>query len=180
MYHGLTVCFAGSRHGSVAEKTAGTLIAGFDSRGFCFLVGCADGVDCSFRHALARSKWSTRTTVHCAFRSCVASVAKTGLQAICRISGAPSAAAALHRRTVTMVLSCTHLVLFPDDPATGTWGKGSSLAFNTAVQQHKRVFVVTSIPPHGNHHACVYKTTLFKTVSGYWVVPIEQEHRHAA
>jgi hypothetical protein len=71
-----------------------------------------------------------------------------------------------------MVSECSLLVLFPDDPSTGTWGKGSQLAFNTAVQQHKPVFVVTGIRPVETAQIYVVPASLFGVVSGYWVVPL--------
>ena len=88
------------------------------------------------------------------------------------VPDAPSAAAALHRRTVAMISESSFLVLFADDPATGSWGKGSRLAFNTAIQQHKSVFVVTAIPPLDTEQLRVTTGSLFGVVSGYWVAPL--------
>ncbi len=73
-----------------------------------------------------------------------------------------------------------YLVLFPDNPRTGAWGRGSSLAFRTATQQHKRVFVVTGIPPVGTRHTRVIPALLFAVVSGYLVVPANAAVTHAA
>ena len=172
----LAVAFAGSRHGAVQDAAA--LVCALASRGASFLVGCAPGVDGSFRQALV--PFASCTTVHCAFPVRARNISQTGLKAVCKVGNAPSPAAALHRRTVGMVADCTHLVLYPDDPKTGTWGRGSSLAFRTAVQQHKRVFVVTTIPPLTNRHTRVTPASLCGIVSGYLVVPASKEATHAA
>ena len=74
-----------------------------------------------------------------------------------------------------MVSDCTHLLLFPNDSATGAWGRGSRLAFNTAVRQHKRVFVVTATPPRATGSTRVSAASLFGGVAGYWVVPVDKE-----
>ena len=170
------VGFAGSRHGSVSG--AQSLVSVLASRGASFLVGCAPGVDQSFREALV--PYASRTTVHCAFPSRVRNVEQAGLYAVCKTGNAPSTAAALHRRTVGMVADCTHLVIYPDDPTTGAWGRGSRLAFRTAVQFHKRVFVVTAIPPLANRYTRVSHTSLFGVVQGYLVEPVASELLHVA
>ena len=95
---------------------------------------------------------------------------------MCLVADAPSIVAALHRRTVAMVSACSLLVLVPDDPTTGSWGRGSQLAFNTAVQQRIPVFVVTAIPPLGSRNYAVQKGSLFGIVSGYQVVTKETVH----
>ena len=174
--HSGVVCFAGSRYGSVPEATV--LVSLLTSNGVSFLVGCATGVDRSFRQALV--PYASRTTVHCAFPARARQIAQSGLAAVCSVGNAPPPAAALHRRTVGMVSDCTSLVLFPDNPCTGTWGRGSSLAFRTAVQQHKRVFVVTAIPPLAKRDTRVVPASLCGIVSGYLVVPAKKEVPHAA
>ena len=178
-----TVCFAGSRHGKIGEEVCGALINSFHKLGFKFVVGCAPGVDQCFRKVLSELIPARRWTVHCAFPSRTQAFKNEGLPAIYSVSDAPSAAAALHRRTVTMVSEGSFLVLFPDDPARSTWGKGSRLAFNTAVQQHKPVFVVTDIPPLSTKQLRVTAGSLFGVVSGYWVaplgVPVREETVHA-
>ena len=166
------VCFAGSRNGTVQKNVSGGLVSSFTGLGYRFLVGCAPGIDRCFRTSLAASPAAARrSTVHCAFPSRLRPVRQEGLRAVCLVSGAPSAATALHRRTVTMVSQCSLLVLFPDNPATGAWGRGSRLAFNTAVQQHKPVFVVTAIPPLATGQFRVTAVSLFGVVSGFWVLP---------
>ena len=172
---GTVVGFAGSRYGTVAQNTCHQLLSSFSRRGFSFLVGCAPGIDESFRTALAGSESRSRSTVHCAFPSRKHAVDRAGLKAVCTVSGAPSAAAALHRRTVSMVSRCTHLVLFPDNPKTGAWGKGSRLAFKTAVKSNIPVFVHTATPPPATTQYHVTPASLFNVLSGYWVVPVGKE-----
>jgi hypothetical protein len=169
------VCFAGSRYGSVPEAAA--LISALAPQGTSFLVGCAAGIDRSFRQALLT--YASRTTVHCAFPVLARQFAQSGLMAVCTVINAPSPAAALHRRTVNMVSDCTSLVLFPDNPRTGTWGRGSTLIFRTAMQQHKRIFVVTAIPPIAKRRTRVVPASLCGVVSGYLVVPANTEAPHA-
>lgn len=177
------VCFAGSRCGKVRKKVCNTLIQSYQKLGFRFLVGCAPGADQCFRQALSDLIPTERWTVHCAFPSRAQAFRQEGSPATCTVSNAPSAAAALHRRTVTMVSESSILVLLPDDPVTGTWGKGSRLAFNTAVQQHKPVFVVTAIPPLNTKQLKVTAGSLFGVISGYWIaplgVPVREEAVHA-
>ena len=176
-------CFAGSRRGKVNKKVRTALIQSLQRLGFRFLVGCAPGVDQCFRQTLSDIVPSERWTVHCAFPSRAQSIRQEGAPATYTVCNAPTPAAALHRRTVTMVSECSLLVLLPDDPSTGAWGKGSRLAFNTAVQQHKPVFIVTAIPPLNTKQLKVIPGSLFSVVSGYWVaplgVPVREEAVHA-
>ncbi|MCK4798525.1 MAG: hypothetical protein KAT05_14180, partial [Spirochaetes bacterium] len=55
--------FAGSRYLSVNNQTSSDLINAFGSIGFSFLIGCATGVDESFRKALSCSDYKDRTIV---------------------------------------------------------------------------------------------------------------------
>ena len=166
------VCFAGSRRGKVDENVCGALVQSFQNLGFRFLVGCAPGVDRCFRRALSNLMPTDRWAVHCAFPSRAQQFLNAGTHAICTEGNAPSAGAALHRRTVAMISESSFLVMFPDDPVTGSWGKGSRLAFNTAIQQHIPVFVVTAIPPLGTKQLRVTAGSLLGVVSGYWVAPL--------
>ena len=170
------VGFAGSRHGTVKQSVCKALVSAFVEPGLHFLVGCAPGIDHCFRTALTASSVASQGTVHCAFPSRLSAVKQEGLYGVCLVADAPSSAAALHRRTVTMVSECSFLILFPDDPTTGSWGKGSQLAFHTAVQQHISVFVVTAIPPLNSQKYGVEKGSLFDIVSGYQVVSKEAVH----
>lgn len=171
------VGFGGSRHGYVQE--ADMLVAALAQRQVSFVVGCASGVDFSFREALVA--FASRTTIYCAFPAQEAKFTAHGFSEFCTIACAVSPAAALHRRTVNMVWACTHLVLFPDNPRTGAWGRGSRLAFNTAIERRKRIFVATSkpLPFVGNGSIRVSCTSLFGVVSGYLVEPVAREVAHA-
>ena len=110
--NGGVVGFAGSRHGSVQKATA--LVSALSSQGVSFLVGCAPGVDHSFRQALVAYPFCT--TVHCAFPARARQIAQSGFKAVCRVGNTPSAAAALHRRTVGMVADCTLSGALPRQP----------------------------------------------------------------
>jgi hypothetical protein len=165
------VGFAGSRRGRIVEGVCTALVAALSRLGFQVVVGCANGIDCCLRNAVAGTALASRSTVHCAFPSRVREAEALGLAAVCRVAGISSAAAALHWRTVLMVRECSLLVLFPDDPTTGIWGKGSRLAFNTAVQDHIPVFVVTTIPPLGTRQLRVKEGSLFGVIDGHWVIP---------
>ena len=132
--------FAGSRHGSVSQETAHALISGFTSQNFSFLVGCAPGVDQSFRKALAAAQPPVHCTVHGAFPFRVRAVKKERLLA----------------------------------------GRSSCLAFKTAVQQRKKIFVITAIPPLSTRRTRVSRVSLFGVLSGYLVEPAAKEVTHAA
>ena len=120
-----TIGFAGSRHGTVKQTVSNAIVSAFTEFGSRFLVGCAPGIDRCFRQSLAAASIASRCTVYCVFPSRLRSVRQEGLHGVCLVAGAPSTAAALHRRTVAMVSACSLLVLLPDDPTTGSWGKGS-------------------------------------------------------
>jgi hypothetical protein len=70
-----------------------------------------------------------------------------------------------------MVKRAEFVVLFPDDPLTGHWGRGSTLAFRAATEQLKPVFVVSSTPPPRSPIYRVVPTRLFDVANGYWAVP---------
>lgn len=175
-----TVCFAGSRRGRVGKDVSGLLVRSFSSLGFNFCVGCARGVDGCFRKVLTELVSAGRWTVHCATQAHAQALRQKNLRAVCTVIRAPSIASALHRRTVGMVLKSSLLVLFPDDPSADSWGKGSRLAFDTAVKLHKPVFVVTAISPMETERTRVVASSLFGVVSGYWVVPHDIPVREGA
>jgi hypothetical protein len=163
---------AGSRNGMIdpqeAERVAGALAAA----GFSFLVGCATGVDACFRLILAeRAQWSESTFVACAFADRVPASVSRGLFASVVVPEGLSRAAALRRRTLWMVKRAEFVVLFPDDPLTGRWGRGSTLAFRAATEQLKPVFVVSSTAPRRSPVYRVAAARLFDVVDGWWAVP---------
>ena len=163
---------AGSRNGmidpEVAERVAGALA----KAGFSFLVGCATGVDACFRLTLAdRPGWSESTFVACAFADRVPASVSRGLFASVVVPEGLSRAAALRRRTLWMVKRAELVVLFPDDPLTGRWGRGSTLAFRAATEQLKPVFVVSSTAPPRSPVYRVVPASLFDVTDGWWAVP---------
>ena len=116
------VLAAGSRHGRVPEGVCSHLVESFCSQGVGFLVGCAPGVDNSFRLALSRSRYVDFAFVACAFPN--RAKKSYGLFASVVVPPGLSPAASLARRTLWMVKRCSMLLLFPDNPHTGTWGRG--------------------------------------------------------
>ena len=95
----------------------------------------------------------------------------SGLLGIPVVPPGLSPAAALHRRTVWMVRRSGLVVLFPADPVFGRWGKGSTLAFNTAVYNLKPVFVSAPSAPRRSPLYRIFPASLFGIVSGFWVIP---------
>jgi len=63
------------------------------------------------------------------------------------------------------------LVLFPADPVFGHWGKGSTLAFRTAVYNLKPVFVSAPTAPRPSPLYRIFPANLLGIVPGFWVVP---------
>ena len=169
-----SVAFAGSRHGSVDPQVAGPLVGSLSSIGFSFFVGCAPGIDACFRDALSRHE-SAKTIVACAFETRERKLSSHRLCALTVVPDGLTPAAALHRRTVWMVRRASVLVLFPIDPHTGRWGKGSTLAFNTALYNLKPVFVVSNERPDPIPSFLVVAASLCDVVSGYWVLPYPEQ-----
>ncbi len=166
----LGVLFAGSRHGEVPQAVCQALIQGLGRDGFSFWVGCASGVDRSFRKALCESGYADRVFVGCAFHRRVRSLSNYGLFASVVVPKGLSPKAALRRRTLWLVKRSCLVVLFPTDPTTGQWGRGSRLVFRAALDQLKPVFVICSSLPKSSDHYRVIGSCLYG-VEGYWVVP---------
>ncbi len=163
---------AGSRNGFVEPEEAERIVTALSDAGFSFLVGCATGVDACFRLTLAeRAEDQERTFVACAFANRVCASESRGLFASVVVPEGLSPAAALRRRTLWMVKRCEMLVLFPDDPMSGRWGGGSTLAFRAASEQLKPVFVVSRKRPPAAPHYRLIASRLFDVVDGYWAVP---------
>ena len=78
--------------------------------------------------------------------------------------------AALRRRTLWLVKRSCLVVLVPEDPTTGQWGRGSRLVFRAALDQLKPVFVICSSSPKEAEHYRVVHSCLYG-VKGFWVVP---------
>ena len=166
------VLFAGSRHGTVPPETASRLVDRLTGAGFGFLVGCAPGIDASFRQAVSSNEQARETSfIACAFDNRVGQNEEAGLTAAVVVPDGLSAAAALRRRTLWMVKRSVLLILFPDDPPTGHWGKGSRLAFQAALFQLKPVFVVTAKRPADSPHHRIIADSFYGVTDGYWAVP---------
>ena len=164
--------FAGSRNGYVDPELAERLVAAVAENGFSFLVGCATGVDACFRLTLAeRAQWSESTFVACAFADRLRSSESRGLFASVVVPEGLSPGAALRRRTLWMVKRAELVVLFPNDPLTGRWGRSSTLAFRAATEQLKPVFVVSSTAPPRSPVYQVAAASLFDVADGWWAVP---------
>ena len=162
------VLLAGSRSGSLPEALCREVVRRLSSDGFGFLVGCATGVDLSFRVALAREQLAGKTVVACASRERLSQ--SCGLPASVVVPEGLSMAAALHRRTVWMVTNCRMVVLFPKG-RDGSWGPGSRLVLRTAVDQGRPVFVASGMEPRGAAPAVLVPGSLYGLVRGWWVVP---------
>ena len=169
-----SAAFAGSRRGSVDPPTANRLVGSLSSLGFSFLVGCAPGVDSCFRGALVRNR-SAKGLIACAFSNRQRRFDSPQIPALTVVPAGLSPAAALHRRTVWLVRRASLLVLFPLDPLTGAWGKGSNLAFTTALYNLKPVFVVADSPPDPVPSYLIAEGALCDLVPGYWVLPYPEE-----
>jgi len=165
------VMLAGSRNRQIPQSICTRLLSSFTWHGFSFFVGCAQGVDQCFRQAITGSPYKEHTLVACAFEQRVEFSYSRGLIATKVVPDNLPPKAALHRRTVWMAKRCAMLLLFPENPTTGKWGKGSTLAFETAIYTNKPVFVAEARPPKESNHYCVLPSRLFATVNGYWVIP---------
>ncbi len=169
---GRAVLLAGSRHGIVAPQTAAGLVERLCKSGFGLLIGCAPGIDECFRNAVSRNEDVRETSfIACAFAGRIGQSEAAGLTAGVVVPDGLSAAASLRRRTLWMVKRSVLLILFPDDPETGHWGKGSRLAFNAALFQLKPVFVVTAKRPADSPHHRIIADSFFGVMGGYWAVP---------
>lgn len=166
----LGVLLAGSRNRQVPQAVCQGLVSGLARDGFSFLVGCAPGVDRCFRKALAEYPYADRVFVGCAFPNRINALSNYGLLASVVVPRGLSAKAALRSRTLWLVNRACLVALFPDDPTTGQWGRGSHLVFRTALDQLKPVFVVSAREPQVSVHYRLLHSCLYG-VKGFWVAP---------
>ena len=159
------VLFAGSRNITISRQICNGLIYQLGKLGFCFLTGCAKGVDESFRLALAESDFKDTSIVACAFKERAESL--KGVYPLYVVPNGLPPRVALAKRTLWMTSRCSLLILFPSDPT----GRGSALAFKSAIYNNKPVFVVTPTRPAKSDLYSVYPSSLFGVVDGYWCVP---------
>jgi hypothetical protein len=159
------VLFAGSRNLFIPRQICNDLIYQFGRLGFAFLTGCAKGVDESFRHALAESDFKDTSIVACAFKDRAERL--KGVYPLYVVPDGLHPKAALAKRTLWMTSRCSLLILFPSNPI----GRGSALAFKSAIYNNKPVFVITSTRPEESDLYSVYPSSLFGVVEGFWCVP---------
>ena len=169
--HAQSIMLAGSRNLHLPPTLCHNLVSKLHAIGFHFFVGCAPGVDRSFRKALSYAPFNKNTFVACAFYSRMKQENTFGLYSSVVVPDKIPPAAALARRTVWMARRSQFLILFPDNPKTETWGKGSTLAFKTATLNLKPVFVVSESAPPPSPLYNIFYTSLFDVVHGCWVVP---------
>jgi len=165
------VLFAGSRNTLVSQTIASGLVSSFARLGFSFFVGCARGIDQCFRKALAGSAYAEKTFIACAYIRRIQRNIDMGLFATCVVPYGIPPKAALVRRTLWMVKRASLVVLFPDNPETEQWGKGSTIVFNSTILQLKPLFVVTKHKPEEKDIYRVLPTCFQGLVNGYWVIP---------
>ena len=168
---GRAAAFASSRYADVPENISRPVIHCLHTYQFTFMTGCAAGVDKSFRQVLTSPPYAKDSLIACAFDSRAHQFSTQELLAVTVVPVGLSPAAALHRRTVWMVRRSSVLVVFPENPNNGRWGRGSSLAFRTAVYNLKPVFVAAKSPPSSSPLYRITAASLFGIVSGFWVVP---------
>jgi len=164
------VLLAGNRNRELSQEVCRGLVEGLGSQGFAFLVGCAPGVDRSFRQALSASRYAESTLVACAFRSRVRALSGYGLVSCWVVPAGFSPKAALRRRTLWLVKRACLALLFPEDPCTEQWGPGSRLVYRACLDQLKPLFVASTEAPRSTEHVRVAGSALYG-VSGFWVVP---------
>ena len=165
-----SVMLAGSRNLELSRDFCRRVANELHARGFGFFVGCAPGVDESFRKVLSFEPFKNRALVACAFPNRTKPKYTYGLDAFVVVPEKIPVYAALARRTVWMARRCQFLVLFPDNPKSGQWGKGSRLAFNTATLNLKPVFVFSKHRPPGSAVYNIFTSSFFGIIPGYWVV----------
>ena len=164
------VLLAGSRHVELPRSVCLVLAGGLANSGFGFLVGCAPGVDRSFRKVLSEKGHADRTLVACAFKGRLRAAFDRGLTACLTAPEGLSPKAALRRRTLWLVKRCSFAVLFPERPFSKEWGPGSRLVYRSCLDQLKPVFVASSLSPPDSEHYHVARSCLYG-LEGCWVVP---------
>lgn len=170
------VLFAGSRYTSIPHQICSDLIKAFGSLGFSFITGCASGVDASFRMAMQDSSFRHLSLVACAFRDRQERI--NFIHSLFVVPDNLPPKVALARRTLWMTSHCNLLVLFPFGYAQGKpsnpMGKGSILAFKSAIYNNKPVFVVSDVIPDDSNLYTIHKSNLFGVVQGFWCLPIKK------
>ncbi len=157
---------AGSRYLTIPQATSSDLIKMFGSLGFCFTTGCAGGVDESFRLALTKSDYKDLIIVACGFKQ--RALLLRGLYTLYVVPQGLALKVALAKRILWMTSRCSMLILFPSDPI----GKGSALAFKSAICNNKPVFIVSKVKlKDSDLYSCI-PSNIFGIVEGFWCVPL--------
>jgi len=164
------VMFAGSRCGFVPKKITETLVSALAKEGFTFLVGCAKGIDYSFRLALSKCNMHKRSFVACAFVGRADIRNSLGLPAYLAVPEFMTPKAALHMRTVYLVDKTAIAIVFPDNPHTNIWGRGSKLVIRECIKKGKPVFVVSNKILEESQEYKILPSTLYGTITGYWIL----------
>jgi hypothetical protein len=159
------VLFAGSRHLTVSYQVCSDLIKALRLQGFGFMTGCAHGVDESFRHALALSDSKNSSLVACAFRERQKRI--KDIYSLFVVPDGLPPKVALAKRTLWLTNKCSMLILFPSDPI----GRGSALAFKSAIYNSKPVFIVSKTKPKESNLYTLMRSNLFGVIDGFWAVP---------
>jgi hypothetical protein len=166
------ILFAGRSNQVLDQRKSNLLVQGFHHAGFSCATGCATGVDESFRKAFSvEFSEATPDLVACAFEKRTLESQELGIPCSYVAKSYMYPHEALRHRTMWLVKQCSLLVLFPDDPKTGTWGKGSRLAFHTAKRLGKPSFVVSAKPPLDDQETITQEANLFGLFWGTWVIP---------
>ena len=89
---------------------------------------------------------------------------------------------ALHKRTVYLVKNTSLAIVFPDNPLSGFWGKGSKLVIRECVNRGKPVFIVSEKMLIDSSEYKLLRSSLYGIISGYWVLSLKKysgvNHEH--
>lgn len=163
------VYLTGSHRQNLSRRTCRLLVSALGRLDRAFVTGCSSGADRSFRYALARSGYQENTFIACAFSDRLSRC--YGLFGTVVVPDGLSATARIRRRTLWMVKRCSLVILFADDPVSGTWGRDSRFIFRSALYHVKPLFIVTGHPPGKSSYYRIFPCSFFGVVDGYWIIP---------
>ena len=115
-------------------------------------------------NALLKSEHKAKAVVACAFKDRADKL--KGLLPLFVVPDNLPPRAALAKRTLWMTSRCSILILFPSEPI----GKGSALAFRSAILNNKPVFIA-QYKTSGKQSLYSDPSNLFGVVDGFWCVP---------
>jgi uncharacterized protein (DUF608 family) len=128
-----------------------------------------NGVDASFRSVLIESDYKDKSLCAVAYPYRLKKITDLPVKLVVPDTVHPRSAPRV--RTLWMTEVADIAVVFPDDPVSNDWGKGSTVAINAMIKQGKPVFVATGKKPFNNSMVKVLPTSLFGVVKGYFIVP---------